>query len=80
MKLSVEDVAKMTGLSVSTVRQYSWRMKVGTKEGTRKLFTREEAKKIGSGTLPAAKRAKTKKAKGKKPKSVKKPAARGKKR
>jgi hypothetical protein len=52
MKLSVNDVARMTGLSISTVRQYSWRMKVGTKEGTRKFFTRDEAKRIGSGNLP----------------------------
>lgn len=48
MKLSVKDVAELTGLSVSTVRQYSWRLKIGTKEGTKKFFTREEAKKIRS--------------------------------
>jgi hypothetical protein len=49
MKLTVRDVAKMTGLSISTVRQYSWRMKVGKKEGTTKYFTHDEAKAIGSG-------------------------------
>jgi hypothetical protein len=50
MKLTVQDVAKKTGLSISTVRQYSWRMKLGKKEGTRKFFTDAEAKRIGSGS------------------------------
>jgi hypothetical protein len=49
MKLSVQDVAKKTGLSVSTVRQYSWRMRLGTKKGTRKYFTPAEVKRLGSG-------------------------------
>ena len=60
MKLTVQDVAKMTKLSVSTVRQYSWRMKLGTKEGTRKFFTQAEAKKIGSKSLPKAAKKKAK--------------------
>ena len=75
MKLTVEDVARMNNLSVSTVRQYSWRMKVGTKKGTRKYFTREEAKMIGAGgqskSKPKAKAASSKK----KAKPVRKPAS-----
>jgi hypothetical protein len=53
MKLTVQDVAKITGLSIATVRQYSWRMKLGTKVGTKKFFTSVEAKKIGSGSRSA---------------------------
>lgn len=78
MKLTVEDVAKMTGLSISTVRQYSWRMKLGTKEGTRKMFSREEAKKLSSGSVPAVKST-AKKAPARKPAKSKKPVARAKK-
>jgi hypothetical protein len=52
MKLTVTDVARLTGLSISTVRQYSWRMQVGTKVGNKKFFTNAEAKRIGSGSLP----------------------------
>ncbi len=64
MKLSVQDVAKKTGLSISTVRQYAWRMKIGKKEGTKKFFTLDEAKKIGSGSAPkTVKKSKTKSAK-----------------
>lgn len=47
MKLSVEAVAKMTGLSPSTVRQYAWERKIGKIEGRAKVFTLAEAKKLG---------------------------------
>ena len=62
MKLTVQDVAKKTGLSISTVRQYSWRMKLGKKVGTKKFFTPAEATKIGSGTRGATKKKAGKKA------------------
>ena len=47
MKLTVEAVAKMTGLSASTVRQYAWERKIGTKEGRLRVFTIAEAKRLG---------------------------------
>jgi hypothetical protein len=78
MNLTVEDVAKRTGLSVSTVRQYAWRMKVGTKKGTRKFFSPEEAKKITSGRAGKPSKGSKKKVKkaGARSKSVKKGARR----
>ncbi len=69
MKLTVQDVARLTGLSISTVRQYSWRMHVGTKVGNKKFFTNAEAKKISTGDLPKL----TKKIKSRKPAKKAKP-------
>lgn len=69
LKLSIQAVAKMTGLSESTVRQYAWQKKLGKLEGRTKFFTLAEAKKLGGlksasvekqkGKKPATKRAKT---------------------
>jgi hypothetical protein len=47
MKLTVEDVSQMTGLSKHTVLQYAWEKKLGKKEGRQKFFTLAEAKKLG---------------------------------
>ena len=47
MKLTIQAVAKMTGLSESTVRQYAWQKKLGKLEGRTKVFTLAEAKKLG---------------------------------
>lgn len=52
MKLTVEDVAQLTGLAPGTVREYARRMGVGKIEGRRKYFTKAEAKQIESGELP----------------------------
>ena len=52
MKLTVEDVVQLTGLTAGTVREYARRMKVGTIEGRRKVFTKAEAKQIQTGELP----------------------------
>ena len=46
MKLTVKDVAKRSGLSESTIRVYSWRMKLGTVEAGKKYFTQAEADKM----------------------------------
>jgi hypothetical protein len=46
MKLTVKDVAKLSGLSESTIRVYSWRKKLGTVEGGKKYFTRAEVSKM----------------------------------
>jgi len=47
MKLTVEEVAKRTGLTESTVRQYARQKKLGKLEGRSKVFTLAEAKKLG---------------------------------
>ena len=47
LKLTIQAVAKMTGLRESTVRQYAWQKKLGKLEGRSKVFTLAEAKKIG---------------------------------
>ena len=47
MKLTIQAVAKMTGLTESTVRQYAWQKKLGKLEGRTKVFTLAEAKKLG---------------------------------
>ena len=48
MKLTVKAVAKMTGLTESTVRQYAWQKKLGKVEGRQKVFTLAEAKKLAA--------------------------------
>ena len=52
MKLTVEDVAQLTGLTAGTVREYARRMKLGTIEGRKKVFTKAEAKELQFGELP----------------------------
>jgi hypothetical protein len=47
MKITVEAAAKMTKLPVSSVRQISTKLKLGRKEGGKKVFTMAEVKKIG---------------------------------
>ena len=57
MKLTVEEVAKRTGLTESTVRQYARQKKLGKLEGRSKVFTLAEAKKLG-GLKDGSKKAK----------------------
>lgn len=52
MKLTIEDVAEMTGFTPGTVREYARRMGLGKKEGRRKYLTKAEVKQIESGELP----------------------------
>jgi len=47
LKLTIQAVAKMTGLRESTVRQYAWQKKLGKLEGRTRVFTLAEAKKLG---------------------------------
>ena len=61
MKLTIQAVAKMTGLSESTVRQYAWERKLGKQEGRQRVFTLAEAKKLGGSKEGSNKRKKTKK-------------------
>jgi hypothetical protein len=46
MKITVEAAAKMTKLSVSSVRQKSAKLKLGKQEGGKKIFTMAEVKKL----------------------------------
>ena len=52
MKLTVEDVAQLTGFTAGTVREYARRMGLGTIEGRKKVFTKAEAKELQFGELP----------------------------
>lgn len=76
MKLSVEQVAKLTKLSVPTLRVYASRRKLGKKEGNKRYFTQDDVKKLLKGsTSPAAKKKPAKKAKTAAPKqAAKRPA------
>ncbi len=74
MKLTIEQVAKVTKLSVPTLRVYVSRLKLGTKAGNKRVFSQEDVKKLlkgaSSGKMtkgaapkkPAAKKAAPKKA------------------
>jgi hypothetical protein len=71
MKLTVEEVAKLTKLSVATIRLHAAKKKLGTREGNRRYFSREDVDVIkGSSPSAGAKRA----APGRKP-AGRKPAA-----
>jgi hypothetical protein len=64
MKLTVEQVAKLTKLSVPTVRVYASRQKLGTKEGTKRYFSQDDVKKLLKGSSsPSATKKPAKKAK-----------------
>lgn len=52
MKLTIEDVAEMTGFTPGTVREYARRMGLGKKEGRRKYLTKADVKQIETGELP----------------------------
>ena len=72
MKLTVEEVAKLTKLSVATIRLHAAKKKLGTKEGNRRYFTRKDVDEIkGSSSSGSS----TKKPAGKRP-AGKKPADR----
>jgi hypothetical protein len=55
MKLTAEDVAKATKLSVATVRVYASQKKLGTKEGNKKFFSKADIKKFRA-SVPSSKR------------------------
>jgi Helix-turn-helix domain len=55
MKLTAEDVAKATKLSVATVRVYAVQKKIGTKEGNKRFFTKADLKKF-TASGPSGKR------------------------
>jgi hypothetical protein len=61
MKITVEVAAKMAKMSVSAIRQKSAKMKLGRKEGGRKIFTLAEVKKLGGQKHAPGKGKKTKK-------------------
>jgi hypothetical protein len=52
MKLTAEEVSKLTGFTKATVLNYAWRLGVGKIEGRQKVFTKAEVKRIDSGKLP----------------------------
>ncbi len=76
MKLTVEQVAKLTKLSVPTLRVYASRQKLGKKEGNKRYFSQDDVKKLLKGASAApSKKAPAKKAATKAQKKVaKKPA------
>lgn len=64
MKLTAEQVAEMTKLSVGTVRVYASRQKLGTREGNKRFFSKDDVKKLTKGSAsPAHKQVATKKKK-----------------
>lgn len=77
MKLTVEQVAKATKLSVATVRLHAANKKLGTKEGNRRYFSAKdvEAIKASPSSGSAKKKPGPKKgtAAGRKPAAAKKP-------
>lgn len=46
MKLTIEQVAKLTKLSVPTLRVYASRQKLGTKVGNRRVFSQAEVQEL----------------------------------
>ena len=58
MKLTVEQVAKMTNLSTATVRLYASRKKLGTKEGNRRYFSKKDVEELSGATSSASKKSK----------------------
>jgi len=77
MKLTVEEVAKLTKLSVATIRLHAAKKKLGTREGNRRYFSREDVDTIkGSSRSAGGKQAAAgRKPAGRKP-AAKKPATR----
>ncbi len=72
MKLTAEDVAKATKLSIATVRVYAAQKKLGTREGNRRFFTKADLEKFRS-SAPSPR--KSSKRKAGRPKAAKKTAA-----
>jgi hypothetical protein len=71
MKLTVEEVAKLTKLSVATIRLHAAKKKLGTREGNRRYFSRKDVDAI-KGSSPSG--GATRGAAGRKP-AGRKPAA-----
>ncbi len=59
MKLTVEQVAKMTKLSTATVRLYASRKKLGTKEGNRRYFSKQDVEELRGTPSSASRKTKT---------------------
>lgn len=55
--LTIDDVAKATGLTRNTIQVYASQKKLGTKIGARRLFSQADVKKLAGGAKPAAKKA-----------------------
>jgi hypothetical protein len=58
MKLTVEQVAKMTKLSTATVRLYASRKKLGTKEGNRRYFSKKDVEELTGSSSSASRKSK----------------------
>ncbi len=58
MKLTVEQVAKMTKLSTATVRLYASRKKLGTKEGNRRYFSKKDVEELTGASSSTSKKSK----------------------
>jgi len=50
MKLTIEQVSKLTKLSIPTLRVYVSRQKLGTKEGNNRFFSQADVQKLLKGT------------------------------
>jgi hypothetical protein len=61
MKLTIEQLSKLTKLSIPTLRVYVSRQKLGTKQGNRRVFSQADVQKLlkDSKKTPVARKAKT---------------------
>ncbi|MGD0728343.1 MAG: hypothetical protein ABSB63_22775 [Spirochaetia bacterium] len=76
MKITVEAAARMTKLSVSSVRQISAKLRLGKQEGGKKVFTMAEVKKLeGQKKAPRKAKKAAKSARAAKPAATRKPAS-----
>jgi DNA-binding transcriptional MerR regulator len=60
MNLTIEEVSKLTKLSVSTLRVYTSRQKLGKKVGTRKVFSQADVQKLLKSSKKSPSKNKTK--------------------
>jgi hypothetical protein len=78
MKLTIEQVSKLTKLSIPTLRVYVSRQKLGTKVGNNRFFSQADVQKLLKGSRKAGGKAEAKaatKAPSKKAKTAKAPKA-----
>jgi uncharacterized membrane protein len=61
MKLSIEQLSKLTKLSIPTLRVYVSRQKLGIKQGNRRVFSQSDVQKLlkDSKKAPVARKTKT---------------------
>ena len=60
MNLTIEQVSKLTKLSISTLRVYTSRQKLGKKVGTRKVFSQADVQKLLKSSRKSPSKNKTK--------------------